>query len=94
MSKATLKFNLNDPDDRSEHKRAVNATNVYIALNEIANEVFRPARKHGYQDSKLNKMIELSGENEEGYNIVELAIGMLEDKFYEILSSRGIDLDD
>ena len=35
MSKAILKFDLSDPDDRLEHIRAVNADNMAFAIWEI-----------------------------------------------------------
>jgi len=35
--KATLSFNLDEPDDRSAHKRAVSATDLYIAIHEFDN---------------------------------------------------------
>ena len=33
--KATLEFDLNDPDEKLDHKRAVTATEAYIALLRI-----------------------------------------------------------
>ena len=37
--KATLKFDLSDHDQRQEHRRCINATNVYIAFNNIDTEL-------------------------------------------------------
>ena len=37
MSKGILEFNLDDPYDRSAHKRAVSATDAYIAFHDIDN---------------------------------------------------------
>jgi hypothetical protein len=91
---ATLTFNLEDGFSRNAHKRAVNATNAYIALFNIANEVFRPARKHGYPEGKINKLLDECGETEEGHSRGVELIGELETKFYEILEDNGIDLND
>lgn len=87
--KAILEFNMDDPSDRLEHKRAIAATDAYIALTEIANQVFRPARKHGYSDPVIKTMIERCGEQESAD-----LIDKLEDRFYEILKERGINLAD
>jgi len=91
---ATLTFNLEDGFSRNAHKRAVNATNAYIALLEIVNEVFRPARKHGYSNAKLNGLLEQCGETDEGYGRGEEIIGILEDMFFEILEDNNVNLDD
>ena len=37
--KATIEFDLDDPSDRKAHKRCTNATEAYIALHEIDNEL-------------------------------------------------------
>jgi hypothetical protein len=78
--KGILKFNLEDPHANRAFKRACSATDAYLVLHCIANEIFRPARKHGYDDQSLNN-------NEE-------VIGKLEDMFYELLEKYGINLDD
>lgn len=48
--RATLHFNLDNPEERLEHKRALNATKVYIALHTIFQEVFRKRLKYGNLD--------------------------------------------
>jgi hypothetical protein len=37
MSKAIIEFDLNDYSDRLEHKRAIAATDAFIALHDIDN---------------------------------------------------------
>jgi len=37
--KAKLEFDLDDPSDRLAHKRAVSATDVYIAINDLDNHL-------------------------------------------------------
>jgi len=86
--KAILKFDFDNPDERSEFEKATKANDAYCALWDIANDIFRPARKHGYNDPALNAF--LNGESAE--QVVD-AISLLEKKFYEILEERGIKLD-
>lgn len=78
--KAILEYNL--PEDQEDFIRATKALDMELALWDIANEVFRPARKHGYADQELNTLAE---------NNTEL-IGLLEQKFYAILEEKGISL--
>lgn len=92
--KGILEFNLEEPSDVLAHKRAVKATDAYVAFHNIANEVFRPARKHGYPDKELQSLIDSCGETSEGYGIGEEIVSKLEDKFYAILEEHGINLDD
>lgn len=84
--KTYLSFNDNSEDDREKLKDMMQATQMKIALHEIGQEVFRPARKHGYADnSELNNLMEKEG-------VVE-AIGLLEERFYQILSEREVSLE-
>jgi hypothetical protein len=78
--KAILEYTL--PEDKEDFERATKALDMELALWDIANEVFRPARKHGYPDPELSRLAE---NNEE-------LIGLLEQKFYAILEERGIKL--
>lgn len=84
--KAVLKFDLTDSDQVSAFHRAVNASAAYAALWEISQEIFRPARKHGYSDPQINAMLGHCGDHGEGL------VSELEKKFYEILTERNIDL--
>lgn len=85
--KALIKFNLDDPMDAMAHRRAISATNAYLVLLAVREELFRPARKHGYlDDQELNKLIE----SEE----VTTAIGRLESKFFDIMERYSVSLDD
>lgn len=79
--KSTLEFNL--PEEREEFQLALKGSSMSIALSEIANEIFRPARKHGFSDKELNDLVEKNPD------AVEI-IGMLETKFYEILEENDI----
>lgn len=87
---ALLALDLSTPDGRREHKRMTSATDAYIVLWDIGQQVFRPARKHGYSHSpRLNELLE----GDHGDSVTE-AISLLEKKFYEIMEERGVNLDD
>lgn len=90
IMKAKLEFDLNDFSDRKAHKRCVNATEAYIALRKVAEEVFRPNRKHGY-----GKDIEdLFGALGDRKYLAEEIIYKLEEKFYNIIEELSLDLND
>lgn len=80
--KGVLEFNL--PEEQDEFDTACKAGAMSAAISEIANEVFRPARKHGYSDEKIRNLIEK-------YEGSEELVGALEEKFYEILNSHRIE---
>jgi hypothetical protein len=93
--KGILQFDLDCVNDKLAHTRAVNATSAYLALWDVGQEVFRPARKHGYLDlPELNALLRPNDEDTETSKAVREAISMLEKRFYEILEHRGINLDD
>lgn len=84
--KTYLSFNNNSQDDREKLKEMLQAANMRRALWEIKEEIFRPARKHGYAyNSELNGLLEKDG--------VVKAIGLLEKRFYEILKEEEVTLD-
>jgi len=84
----TIKFLITDQDEEQALRRCMNADRAYRAIYEIAQEIFRPARKHGYPDPKLeNAMQNKELEHEE-------IVGMLEEKFYDILRENSISLED
>lgn len=84
--RAKLEFDMADSDDASEFRRATKASEAFAALWEISQEIFRPARKHGYSDTTLSEAMD-----SETVDKSEL-IHRLEVKFYSILEERGIDL--
>jgi len=90
--KAVLEFNLDEPEDQQAHKRAVKATDAYLALWATGQEIFRPHRKHGYDDSRINAYLG-DGEGKEAEAVFEV-ISLLEERFYEILTKYGINLDE
>jgi len=90
-----LSIECDEPDLEGKLKRMLNADNAYQALNEIREEVFRPARKHGFSDSDLNKLLELANtvSTPEGYGAGSTLIEMLETIFYGILGDNRVDLE-
>lgn len=91
--KATLEFDL--PEDKDDLLLALNATKYTIALEEIGNQVFRPARKHGYLDVNIQSLIEKGDEVKVeidgiSYGVATELVSQLEKLFYEILEREGI----
>lgn len=103
MSKAILEFNL--PEEEAELDMALHAGDLHATLWDIAQEVFRPARKHGYNDSTLQRLVEQLDSivdtmekaddwptDEHGpLNATDL-IGLLEKKFYSLLEQHKVEL--
>jgi hypothetical protein len=84
MPEVILKFQV--PEEGEELRMALDAGAMYSALWDIAQEVFRPARKHGYSDPEiLNYLINSTEDAEE-------LIYLLEKKFYDILRDKNISL--
>lgn len=80
MPEVILKFNL--PEDREDMEQALKAGAMRSALWDISQEVFRPARKHGYSDAGLEQLTQ---------DQIDV-IAKLEEKFSSILTGYGIDL--
>lgn len=69
-----------ETEDQDEAKLYLQSRAMNLALIHIVNDIFRPARKHGYADHKLNDMdTEIVGE--------------LEDIFWKILEDYEIKLE-
>lgn len=92
MPKATLSFFL--PEEQEEFETATKASEYKSALWDTGQEIFRPARKHGYSDQKiqdlLNKLDEIK--TPEGYGSGTELVSLLEQKFYNLLNSKNIEL--
>lgn len=84
----TLQFSIEDKYEEQELRRALNANNAYSALWEIAQEVFRPARKHGYADPKIEQAMQNKELNHEEI------VGLLEEKFFDIIRDHNISFED
>ena len=89
--KTTLTFTAEsntEYDDLRKIKAVLKVNNYQIALMDIANNIFRPIRKHGYENKVINELC-----NNCGVSSVVL-IGALEEMFYEILNENGLDMEE
>ena len=78
MAKATLTFDLTDPDDVMEHKRAVKSLDMAMALWDIVHNT-----KKGLEWS-------MQGKEMDKYEALE----MVYEKIYEILDNHNINTDE
>lgn len=78
MAKATLEFDLNDPDDVIIHKRMVKSLDMSMALWDITHNT-----KKGLEWSLENKDLDK-------YEVLELVY----EKIYEILDQHNINTDE
>lgn len=76
--KHIIEFNL--PEEQEELELAANAGALYSALFDVRNQIFRPARKHGYQEDDLQNLSDKE---------VDL-IHKLELMFNEVLNHNGL----
>jgi hypothetical protein len=88
MPKATLSFNL--PEEREEYNTVNKASEMSSALWEIRQELFRPARKHGYSDFELTALIKKINSKFKDECVAEELIGLLEDRFSMICSNNDV----
>jgi len=95
IRKGILEFDLEEPDARDAFKRAVLADDAYMVLNEISDEIFRPARKHGYPDRRIQNYInDLDQKLRDGeQNPILEVLSLLEENFRDILIEHGITLE-
>lgn len=77
--KAKLEFDLNDPDDRMSHLRAVKSLDMASALFEI---------------TRLKKQVERRFESETTECDSFDAIQDVFDRIYQVLSDNNIDIDE
>lgn len=78
--KATLSYNLNDPDDRMAHMRAVKSLDMASVLFDITRN--------------LKKQVERKFENDDTeYDSFDVIQDVF-DRIYEILGDNNIDIDE
>lgn len=75
------------PEESEEFETAVKSGSYKAALEDISNEVFRPARKHGYNNPDIYNLLKALPEG-----TGEELIGLLEQEFSRILQDREINL--
>jgi len=78
MPKAILEFDLNEPDDREEHKRMLKSLDIMLVLWDIDN----------YLRSQLK--YNEDGLTDQQYEVLEKA----RSEFYDILNKRGVSFDE
>jgi hypothetical protein len=78
MPKATIEFDLNDPDDNMAHLRAVKSLDMALVLWEMAYNT----KKGMHNDIEFNKL--------DAYDAVDKVFKML----WDHMNERGINLDE
>ena len=78
MATATLNFDLNDPDDNMAFMRCAKSTDMALALWEISN------------NTKKSFLRELDESDDKSFELIDKVY----DRIWEILSDKGIRLDD
>jgi hypothetical protein len=79
--KVTLEYDYNE--EKEDVLLALKANSLASALHEIGQNVFRPARKHGYPEQKIQDLFNANENAEE-------LIGLLETKFHQILNEHDV----
>jgi hypothetical protein len=77
-----LEFNL--PEEFDEFQDAQNASKYKCAVEDIYQQVFRPAFKHGYPDEVLQKMVD---ENPIVFEVIE----RLKKLYFNVLNDHDIE---
>ena len=102
--KAILEFTVQEDkdgeyvDESKELRMALNARNAYDALNETAEKVFRPSRKHG--DNDIDELLRKAFEKKEALTpgtvaaLVDEVVSKLERRFYDIVEDHKVDWED
>jgi hypothetical protein len=94
--KAKLEFDLDDPSDRKEHIRAVKATQAYICLHDIAEDL-RNIKKYDIKIKPGEKWALPDGYHTLSERDSELLwhfADHIQALFYKILEDRGVNLDE
>ena len=104
MQKITISYTM--PEDREDFHAALKGSASMAAMETISNEVFRPARKHGYNNAKIQSTLEALNQLVDQVDLPENwpndewgqpcdathLISLLEKQFYNILQEYQIDL--
>lgn len=85
-----ITFEVESAEDEHELRDFLNAHNAHRALDEIREEIFRPARKHGYSDPRLSALLADNHPNPQAASNCQELVSLLEEKFNEILTERNI----
>jgi len=80
MAKGILEFNTEEPYERNAFKRATHATDAYLCLWDIREDMLR--QRHKYGDSMGLTAVE------------QLLVESMYSEFFGILENHGVDLND
>ena len=78
--KATLSYNLNDPDDRMAHMRAVKSLDMASALFEITRNLKKQVERR-FEDETIEY---------DSFDVIQEVF----DRIHEILGENNIDIDE
>jgi len=92
MKKVTIEIAAVDAEDELEIRRLLSARGAYSALYEIGQQVFRPARKHGYPDGTLSELLTRIDQSTDGAG--SDLIHELEKLYFKIIEEEGVSLED
>lgn len=81
-----LIFDLTTFEGRDQMQKCLNVDSYHSVLFDISQEIFRPARKHGYSRHAIRELYEQNPE------FAAVLIGELESLFNELLSDSNIDI--
>jgi hypothetical protein len=82
MAKAVLEFDLNDPDDRREHKLMLQAADYSIVLYTISQEILRGMTKYGIHPAGGREL------TKEEYEIAQY----ISDRVHQAINERGLEI--
>ena len=88
-----ITIETSEPEDERTLKLMFNAKNMAMAFWDISNELWRPARKHGYSDQNISKFFSQDLPEKELNERIEL-VAALEEKYRGILHDYGVYLED
>jgi len=99
-AKATLEFDLSQPEQARSHRLCVSVDKLIMTLWDIRNEVFRPMRKHGYSLNQFDRLsdpeaYEAVKKLQQYYNDDEAkadpaeVVGLVETLFYAVFKQHG-----
>ena len=86
----TIKLEIESHEDESDLQQILNAHNAFMALSEIREEIFRPARKHGYSDPRLAALLDGDPKKTQDASNCRELVALLEERFNEILYEREL----
>lgn len=98
----TLTFQFSDEDLKERDTKLqclLKSQDLALALHEIRQRIFRPARKHGYPDPKIQRLVNTIDGHLPDDLVVDspsagALVGLLEEEFDHILEEYGIRLDE